>query len=144
MPVIQLLILVPVFFVTSCVSFVTGSTSVITVPVMFQFGIDPRDAEDNGLRAPLAMGGSFALGSFVPIFAFLMPFSMHVSTVMALIFAVIALFAVGYYAGTLSNRHPVAKGFEIVAFGFAVFAVSFLAAHFIPPLFGHAPVSSGG
>jgi len=39
---IRLFILVAVFFVTSGVSVVTGSTSVITVPVMFQFGIDAR------------------------------------------------------------------------------------------------------
>jgi uncharacterized membrane protein YfcA len=41
---IQTFILVLVFFVTSGISVVTGSTSVITVPVMFQFGIDPRTA----------------------------------------------------------------------------------------------------
>ncbi len=44
MAAIQLLILMAVFFVTSGVSVVTGSTSVITVPVMFQFGIDARTA----------------------------------------------------------------------------------------------------
>jgi uncharacterized membrane protein YfcA len=41
---IQIIILVAVFFVTSGISVITGSTSVITVPVMFQFGIDPRAA----------------------------------------------------------------------------------------------------
>jgi uncharacterized protein len=39
---IRLLVLVAIFFVTSGVSVVTGSTSVITVPAMFQFGIDAR------------------------------------------------------------------------------------------------------
>jgi hypothetical protein len=37
-----MLILVAVFFATSGVGVVTGSTSVITVPVMFQFGLDAR------------------------------------------------------------------------------------------------------
>ncbi|MEQ1922516.1 MAG: sulfite exporter TauE/SafE family protein [Pyrinomonadaceae bacterium] len=39
-----LIILITVFFVTSVVGVVTGSNSLIAVPVMFQFGIDPRVA----------------------------------------------------------------------------------------------------
>src|SRR3982751_3179787 len=39
-----LIILIAVFFVTSVVGVVTGSNSLIAVPVMFQFGIDPRVA----------------------------------------------------------------------------------------------------
>jgi uncharacterized membrane protein YfcA len=39
-----LLWLMLVFFVTSSVSVITGSTSLITVPVMFQFGIEQRTA----------------------------------------------------------------------------------------------------
>ncbi len=39
-----LLLLVILFFVTSIVGVVTGSNSLITVPVMFQFGIDERVA----------------------------------------------------------------------------------------------------
>ncbi len=49
MPVITLslfalAVLVLVFFLTSVVGVVTGSNSLIAVPVMFQFGIDPRVA----------------------------------------------------------------------------------------------------
>ncbi len=109
-----------------------------------EFGIDPRSAGDAGLRGPISMGSSYAVGSFIPIFAFLLPLSMIVSTIASLVFAVIGLFIVGYYAGTLSNRNSVAKGFEIVLFGCAVFAISYLAGHFVPPLFGHAPVGVGG
>ena len=36
--------LIVLFFVTSAVGVVTGSNSLITVPVMFQFGIDPKIA----------------------------------------------------------------------------------------------------
>ncbi|HEV7180397.1 MAG TPA: VIT1/CCC1 transporter family protein [Candidatus Baltobacteraceae bacterium] len=109
-----------------------------------EFGIDPRVAEEGGLRGPLAMGGSYALGALIPILAFMLPLSMLGSTVVALAFAIAGLFAVGYYAGKLSNRNPVAKGFEIVAFGCVIFAVSYLAGHYIPPLFGHGPVGVGG
>lgn len=40
----QLILLLVLFFVTSIVGVVTGSNSLITVPVMFQFGVDPRVA----------------------------------------------------------------------------------------------------
>lgn len=40
----QLIILILVFFFTSIISVVTGGTSLITVPAMFQFGIEPRAA----------------------------------------------------------------------------------------------------
>lgn len=44
MPIAKLLTLVVVFIVTSVVSVVTGSTSLITVPVMIQLGIEPHIA----------------------------------------------------------------------------------------------------
>ena len=78
-----------------------------------EFGIDPREAQESGLRGPFAMGASYGLGSAVPIAAFLLPFSMLYSGLASLIFAVIGLFAVGYYAGTLSERNPVGKGIEV-------------------------------
>jgi VIT1/CCC1 family predicted Fe2+/Mn2+ transporter len=109
-----------------------------------EFGIDPREAEESGLRAPLSMAGSFALGSLLPIVAFTLPLSIGASTLVSLLFALIGLFAVGYYAGTLSERSPLGKGFEVALYGCGVFVISYLAGHFIPPLFGHAPVSVGG
>ena len=109
-----------------------------------EFGIDPREAEESGLRGPLAMGVSYGLGSAIPILAFMLPFSMLFSTLASLFFAVIGLFGVGYYAGTLSERNPIGKGFEVAAYGCGVYIVSYIAGHYIPPLFGHAPVSVGG
>jgi len=109
-----------------------------------EFGIDPREAQEGGLRGPFAMGTSFAIGSAVPILAFLLPLSIFYSALSSLLFAVIGLFVVGYYAGTLSERNPVSKGIEVAAYGCAVFIVSYLAGHFVPPLFGHAPVPVGG
>ena len=40
----DLILLIILFFITSAVGVVTGSNSLITVPVMFQFGIDPKIA----------------------------------------------------------------------------------------------------
>src|SRR5215469_10788337 len=57
-----------------------------------EFGIDPRVVDESGLRGPLAMGVSYAIGSLVPLVAFLLPFAMHVSIVVALAFAVAGLF----------------------------------------------------
>src|SRR5215469_3027909 len=62
-----------------------------------EFGIDPREAEGKDLRGPMAMAASFACGSLLPIAAFLLPLSMGTSALIALAFAVIGLFAVGYY-----------------------------------------------
>ncbi len=39
-----LILLIILFFLTSIIGVVTGSNSLITVPVMFQFGIDPKTA----------------------------------------------------------------------------------------------------
>jgi uncharacterized membrane protein YfcA len=59
-PASKLIILVIVFFLTSVVSVVTGSTSLITVPVMIEFGIDPHVAVATNLMALVFMsvGGS--------------------------------------------------------------------------------------
>jgi uncharacterized membrane protein YfcA len=56
----RLLWLMSIFFATSSVSVITGSTSLITVPVMFQFGIEPRTAVATNMFALvfLSIGGS--------------------------------------------------------------------------------------
>jgi VIT1/CCC1 family predicted Fe2+/Mn2+ transporter len=74
----------------------------------------------------------------------MLPLSILLSTLTSLLFALIGLFAVGFYAGTLSERNPFGKGLEVALYGCAVFAISYLVGHFVPPLFGHAPVSVGG
>ena len=52
--------LIVVFFATSGVSVITGSTSIITVPVMFQMGIDARVAVATNMFALtfMSLGGS--------------------------------------------------------------------------------------
>jgi hypothetical protein len=62
----RLLGLMAVFFATSGVSVITGSTSIITVPAMFQFGIDSRMAVATNMFALTLM----SLGGTVP---FLLP-----------------------------------------------------------------------
>ena len=44
MPLSSLILLAILFFVTSVVGVVTGSNSLVTVPIMFQFGIDEKVA----------------------------------------------------------------------------------------------------
>src|ERR1700679_3295246 len=55
-----------IFFATSGVSLITGSTSIITVPAMFQFGIDSRVAVATNMFALTLM----SLGGTLP---FLLP-----------------------------------------------------------------------
>lgn len=109
-----------------------------------EFGIDPREAESNGLRAPIAMGLSYAAGSLIPVLGFVLPLSPTLSTIVALALAVVGLFAVGFYAGTLTTRNNVQKAFEVVLLGCVVFVLSYLAGHYIPPLFGFSAVAAGG
>jgi uncharacterized membrane protein YfcA len=56
----EVLVLVLVFFLTSVVSVVTGSTSLITVPVMIAVGIEPHIAVATNMMALIFMsvGGS--------------------------------------------------------------------------------------
>lgn len=58
----QLLALVAIFFFTSIISVVTGSTSLLTVPVMLQFAIEPRTAVATNMFALIFMslGGSLS------------------------------------------------------------------------------------
>ncbi len=109
-----------------------------------EFGIDPRVAEQVDLRGPFVMAGSYAVGSLIPILSFLAPISLRASVLFSPVLAVCGLFAVGAYAGKLSNRNPLQRGLEVVAFGCGVFLLSYLAGHYIPPLFGHPPVPLGG
>ena len=58
----SLIILVLLFFVTTAVGVVTGSNSLITVPVMFQFGIDPKVAVATNMFGLLFM----SVGATIP------------------------------------------------------------------------------
>ncbi len=109
-----------------------------------EFGIDVREAESGGLRATFAMAGSFAIGAALPVIPYAFAISLGSAMWAGLALAVLALFVIGFFAGTLSARNPYLKGAEIVAFGMAVFAVSWVAGHYIPALFGHGAISVGG
>lgn len=52
---IELTLLTTIFFLTSIISVVTGSTSLITVPVLLQFGIAPRTALATNMLALTCM-----------------------------------------------------------------------------------------
>jgi uncharacterized protein len=58
---LPLLWLIPIFAITSAISVVTGSTSLITVPAMLQFHIEPRMALATNMFALTFMsaGGTF-------------------------------------------------------------------------------------
>lgn len=60
MPFIHILILTAIFLAASIISVITGSTSLITVPVMLQFGIEPRIALATNMLALtlMSIGGT--------------------------------------------------------------------------------------
>ena len=64
MPTYSLIILVVLFFATSVIGVVTGSNSLITVPVMFQFGIDEKVAVATNMFGLTFM----AVGGSIPFF----------------------------------------------------------------------------
>jgi hypothetical protein len=55
-------LLIILFFLTSAVGVVTGSNSLVTVPIMFQFGIDPRVAVATNMFGLTFM----AIGATIP------------------------------------------------------------------------------
>ena len=107
-----------------------------------EFGIDPRMAENAGLRAPIAMGASFAAGSLIPIAAFLLPVSMTISTIGSLVCAVVVFRRL--LRGNAEQQKPIREGIGNRSLRLRVFALSYLAGHDIPPLFGHVPIAVGG
>lgn len=109
-----------------------------------EFGIDPREAEGSGLRSTFFMGGSFALGAFVPLIAYLLPLAHRSSQIASLVLAVLALFTIGVAAARLGGRHPLVKGLEVVGAGALVFVVSYVVGTYIPALFGLPPIPAGG
>ncbi|MGZ3498398.1 MAG: VIT1/CCC1 transporter family protein [Vulcanimicrobiaceae bacterium] len=109
-----------------------------------EFGIDPRVADSSDLLPSFAMGGSYAVGSLLPIFPYFFPLAPHTAIIASLLLALAGLFGIGVFAARNSSRNPWMRGLEIMLYGSIVFAVSFAAGHFIPPLFGHKPISIGG
>lgn len=109
-----------------------------------EFGIDPRVASEQSMRPAVAMATSYASGSLIPILPYLFTASTVAASIVGLVLAVVGLFGIGAYAARLSARNPISKGLEIVLLGAAVFVIAYLAGRYIPPLFGHAPVTVGG
>jgi VIT1/CCC1 family predicted Fe2+/Mn2+ transporter len=109
-----------------------------------EFGIDARIADAGGTRAAFAMAASFAGGALIPLIGYVFPLTYGQSLTIGIVLAALGLFAIGAFAGRLSNRSPVRKGAELLAFGALVYLVSFAAGHVIPALFGRAPVGAAG
>ncbi|ARV62002.1 hypothetical protein BZZ01_28280 [Nostocales cyanobacterium HT-58-2] len=60
MTVIQIIMLAAIFLIASIISVIAGSTSLITVPVMLQFGVEPRTALATNMLALtlMSIGGT--------------------------------------------------------------------------------------
>lgn len=62
MTLIEIIVLIAIFFVTSVVGVITGSNSLISVPAMFQMGIEPRVAVATNMFGLVFM----AIGGTIP------------------------------------------------------------------------------
>jgi uncharacterized membrane protein YfcA len=92
-PLDRLLILVAVFFLTSVISVVTGSTSLITVPVMIAVGVEPHVAVATNMMALIFMsaGGSLPFAQKGVIERRLLPMSIILTLVGSAIGALLLL-----------------------------------------------------
>ena len=108
-----------------------------------EFGVDPRVAENTSLRPAFQMAASFAIGAFLPLIPYFFNLGAWRTLSISLVLAVIGLFSIGYYAGTLTNRPNWQKGLEVVVFGMIVFAISWAAGYALPQIFGHPGVNLG-
>jgi VIT1/CCC1 family predicted Fe2+/Mn2+ transporter len=105
-----------------------------------EFGIDPRIAESSDIMPSLAMGLSYAAGSFVPIIPyFFSGLENRTAVIASFVCALAGLFGIGVYAGSLTAKNKWLRGLEIAFYGSIVFGFSFLAGHFIPAAFGRSP-----
>jgi uncharacterized protein len=79
----KLAILIAVFFFTSVLSVITGSTSLITVPVMIQLGIEPHIAVATNMLALtfMSVGGSLAFVRKGVVFGSLLPVNIILTVV---------------------------------------------------------------
>jgi uncharacterized membrane protein YfcA len=96
----KLIILVIVFFLTSVVSVVTGSTSLITVPVMIEFGIDPHVAVATNMMALVFMsvGGTLPFARTGVIERRLLPASIVLTLVQHSVRSYCSAFLCGHFS----------------------------------------------
>jgi uncharacterized membrane protein YfcA len=141
---IPLLWLMLIFFVTSAIGVVTGSTSLITVPVMFQFHIEPRTALATNMfaltfmsvggalpfvrgqgvnrkRLPLLIALTLA-GSLIGAFLLLLVPVRSVSIIVSTAMIAVAIFSVVYRRSGLQN----AEGSPSAVAEFSGYALTFL------------------
>src|ERR1700733_6534544 len=139
-----LLWLILIFFVTSAISVVTGSTSLITVPAMFQFHIEPRVALATNMfaltlmsvggtlpfvrgqgvdrkRLPLLVALTLA-GSLIGAFLLLLVPVRSVSIIVSTSMIAVAIFLVVYRKSGLHN----AEGSSSAAAEFSGYVLTFL------------------
>jgi uncharacterized membrane protein YfcA len=92
-PLGKLLIVAAVFFVTSSISVVTGSTSLITVPVLIAFGIEPHVAVATNMLALVFMsaGGSLPFAQKGVIERRILPLGIAVTVVGSAVGALLLL-----------------------------------------------------
>src|ERR1700733_9702504 len=141
MPLLWLML---IFLLTSAISVVTGSTSLITVPAMFQFHIEPRTALATNMFALTFMSAGGALpflrgqgvnrkrlpllialtlaGSLIGAFLLLLVPARSVSIIVSTAMIAVAIFSVAYRKSGIQD----AEGGPSAAAEFSGYALTFL------------------
>ncbi|MEH1911638.1 sulfite exporter TauE/SafE family protein [Nostoc sp.] len=116
----QLLLLITIFFITSILSVITGSTSLITVPVMLQLSIEPRTALATNMLALtfMSIGGTLPFVgkkvidiSRLPIIIFLTLLGSIIGALLVLVVPsksmplIISIFIIAVAIFSISNRN---------------------------------------
>ncbi|MHC5936607.1 sulfite exporter TauE/SafE family protein [Nostoc sp.] len=116
----QLLFLITIFFITSILSVITGSTSLITVPVMLQLSIEPRTALATNMLALtfMSIGGTLPFVgkkvidiSRLPIIIFLTLIGSIIGALLVLVVPsksmplIISIFIIAVAVFSISNRN---------------------------------------
>jgi uncharacterized membrane protein YfcA len=136
---LQLLALIVVFLITSIISVVTGSTSLITVPALFTFGVDPRVAVATNMfaltlmsvggalpflgnnmidrrRLPLLVGLTLA-GSIIGALLVLVVPSQAMPPIISIFMLAVALFTLTKQDAGLTQGRAAAPTMEVAGYG---------------------------
>jgi len=136
---IQLILLIAIFFITSVISVITGSTSLITVPVMLQFNIEPRTALATNMLALtfMSVGGTLPfigkklidynrlpimilltiLGSIIGALLVLVIPSKSMPIIISILMIIVTIFSiVNRNAGVISPKKKPSKIVEIAGY----------------------------
>ncbi|MDU0968504.1 MAG: VIT1/CCC1 family protein [Actinomycetaceae bacterium] len=84
------------------------------------------DEVGTGMKAAISSFCSFAAGAAIPVIPYLLPLSVRVATIVAIVLVGVALMATGSIVGLLSGTSPATRALRQVGIGYAAAAITYL------------------